>query len=164
MTANTRRRNPSTLSKAASTPSTVSIEEAAQLHRDRLRALSEKGDGESRPSKLAVESPPQRKKKLNLLRDLLVSPPFIDFVREPIHCSSTVDEIAARRKDLEYRLSWLAALTDMTRTELQLLDQAIPIDHVEEKCPGMEGHSTGMDDAESTKENPDLNFGVNGTE
>jgi len=65
------------------------------------------------------------------LRDLLTAPPVLDLAREPFTCASTPEEIAERRRELEYRLQWLRALTEMTEAELDLLDRARPAETAE---------------------------------
>jgi hypothetical protein len=96
------------------------------VRRQRLRTLADQSKQKAAPNPLADESPSKRKKQIALLKDLLRSPPVIDFVRDPFDCNATPEEIAVRRRELTYRLKWLNALTEMTQAELSLLDQARP--------------------------------------
>ena len=65
----------------------------------------------------------ERKHRLALLKKLFDNPLKLNFDNEVIPCSSTPEEIAERRKELQYRIDILKAVLAMTEGEMLLLSK-----------------------------------------
>lgn len=72
--------------------------------------------------KALLEKKDERKYQLSVVKGFLEDPLSFGIKTEGIPSSSTVEEIEARRQELQYRADLLRTLLEMTEGEMQLLD------------------------------------------
>jgi hypothetical protein len=89
----------------------------------------------------------KRKHQLGLVKDLYENPMKLNFKAQFVPSSSTPEEIAERKIELQYRIKMLKAVMEITEGELQLLSRAAPPDD-EPGSGNQQGHDEHSEEGE----------------
>jgi hypothetical protein len=75
--------------------------------------------------KTLKEQKDKRTKQYKIIKDLFDDPLTFDLDKEVIPTASTIDEISARQKDLQYRIDIMTSILEIAEAEMQMLSQAM---------------------------------------
>lgn len=75
--------------------------------------------------KTLKEQKEQRTKQFSIVKDLFDNPLTFDLDKQVIPTTSTVEEITARKKELQYRVDILKSILEVADAEMQILVQAL---------------------------------------
>jgi len=75
--------------------------------------------------KTLKEQKDKRSKQFSIVKNLFEDPLTFDLDKQVIPTSSSPEEIAARQKDLQYRIDILKSILEIAESEMQLLSQAM---------------------------------------
>ncbi len=75
--------------------------------------------------KTLKEQKDKRTKQFSIIKQLFDDPLTFDLDKEIIPTSSSAEEIAARQKELGYRIDILKSILEITESEMQILSQAM---------------------------------------
>ncbi|MCK5664182.1 MAG: hypothetical protein KAI17_11885 [Thiotrichaceae bacterium] len=75
--------------------------------------------------KTLKEQKEQRTKQFSIVKELFDNPLTFDMDKQVIPTTSTVEEISARKKELQYRVDILKSILEVADAEMQILVQAL---------------------------------------
>ena len=75
--------------------------------------------------KTLKEQKEQRTKQFSIVKELFDNPLTFDMDKQVIPTTSTVEEISARKKELQYRVDILRSILEVADAEMQILVQAL---------------------------------------
>ena len=75
--------------------------------------------------KTLKEQKEQRTKQFSIVKELFDNPLTFDLDKQVIPTTSTVEEISARKKELQYRVDILKSILEVADAEMQILIQAL---------------------------------------
>jgi len=111
--------------------------EEAERRRKRLKqmrdelpdasSLNEESEGAEMLAfaKQLKEQKDKRTKQYSIIKNLFEDPLTFDLDKQIIPTSSTLEEISARQKEVQYRIDILKSILEIAEAEMQLLSQAI---------------------------------------